>query len=71
MVTRGPVFFRIIALAAVVIALAGGGFFLVLIPLVAGRDPKAAGFLLLVGLGGFGLAALVLPALIIYLYIKK
>ena len=68
---RGPLFYRFIGLGAVIVALASGAFFLILIPLVVGRDPKAAGSLLLVGIAAFGLAVLVLPALIIYLYIKR
>ncbi len=68
---RGPLFYRLIGLAAVLVAAASGAFFLILIPLVAGRDPKAAGVLLVAGIAGFGLAVLVLPALILYIFLKK
>lgn len=62
--------YRIIGLAAVLAAVLGAVFFLVLIPLVAGQDPGAAGLLLLAGIAAFGLALLVLPILILYLALK-
>ncbi len=66
-----PSFYRIVGLSAILIAVLGVVFFLVLIPLVAGRDSRTAGLLLLAGIAAFGLAVLVLPVLFLYIFLKK
>jgi len=66
----GPNQYKFFSLLAVVFTVMAGLFFLVLIPLIAPRDLKIAGILLIMGIAVFGLGVLVTLAAIVYIFLK-
>jgi hypothetical protein len=66
----GPNQYKFFSLLAIFFTVMAGLFFLVLIPLIAPRDLKIAGILLIMGIAVFGLGVLVTLTAIVYLLFK-
>jgi len=62
--------YKLISFAAIFCTVLGGSFFLILIPLIAPRDVKFAGALLMAGISIFGLGIVVSLTLLLVLLLK-
>jgi hypothetical protein len=62
--------YKLISFTAIFCTVLGGLFFLILIPLIAPRDVKFAGVLLIMGIAIFALGIFVTLTALIYLFLK-
>lgn len=66
----GPGQYRMISFAAIFFTVLAGLFFLILIPLLAPRNPKFAGVLLIMGIALFSLGIFITLTALIILFLK-
>jgi hypothetical protein len=66
----GPGQYRLISFAAILFTVLAGLFFLIMIPLIAPRNPKFAGVLLIMGITLFALGIFVTTTLLILIFLK-